>query len=378
MKLISILKDTNIVVDKNLYTFFNPDYIYLPILDNALLVKQDDLIGKNDRIFKNSDLVPSISGRIMGIANVYFEQSLQRAVVVENDFKEYAAKIKRVKKHITIEDILKNLEKFDSRLLDKFKNIVSCENIVISAVCDEPYVFNEIMTLKDNIDALLEMIDTLCTLYKCKKASIVLKASESDIVFECLQKIGTYPNVSLSLVEDLYLLGKKEFLLSKIACKDTNTLYLTVQQLYEFIRIVKHEMIPSTKYVTFSGDALLMGKVIVVKKFTKLKEVMQKYLEFNTDDYVILINNLLHSCVVLEDLIITDEIFSVHFMKKKEFRQMACIRCGKCIKVCPFKIDAYYSYKKKIKDKRCIDCGLCSYVCPSFINLGDNRKGEEK
>ncbi len=56
-----------------------------------------------------------------------------------------------------------------------------------------------------------------------------------------------------------------------------------------------------------------------------------------------------------------------------------CIRCGKCIDVCPMnlapKIIATYSKNEKYdlaKDNYCMDCyecGSCSYVCPSKIDL---------
>ena len=56
-----------------------------------------------------------------------------------------------------------------------------------------------------------------------------------------------------------------------------------------------------------------------------------------------------------------------------------CMRCGKCINVCPVGIEPVLikdnlnnkDKLKKLNPKKCISCGLCSYICPSKINLRD-------
>ena len=60
---------------------------------------------------------------------------------------------------------------------------------------------------------------------------------------------------------------------------------------------------------------------------------------------------------------------------------MPCIRCGKCMDVCPVNLlpqQLYWHIRAKDLDKAlqhnlrdCIDCGCCSYVCPSHIPLVD-------
>ena len=68
-----------------------------------------------------------------------------------------------------------------------------------------------------------------------------------------------------------------------------------------------------------------------------------------------------------------------------------CIRCGKCVSVCPMGLEPYLlgtlatanllerMEEEKVMD--CIECGSCSFTCPSarplldYIRLGKTRTG---
>ena len=75
-------------------------------------------------------------------------------------------------------------------------------------------------------------------------------------------------------------------------------------------------------------------------------------------------------------------------IRKKEY---PCIRCGKCVNVCPMGLEPYlimtlskledWDECEKSKIMNCIECGSCSYICPSnrplldFIRYGKQKVG---
>jgi electron transport complex protein RnfC len=71
--------------------------------------------------------------------------------------------------------------------------------------------------------------------------------------------------------------------------------------------------------------------------------------------------------------------------KEKDY---PCIRCSKCVSVCPMGLQPYLL--KKLTDNReydkakenglmdCIECGTCSYACPSGIDLSKSFKTAKK
>lgn len=62
-------------------------------------------------------------------------------------------------------------------------------------------------------------------------------------------------------------------------------------------------------------------------------------------------------------------------------KELACIKCAKCVSACPMGLEPYLLYKLAKLQKwdtteehnavDCIECGCCSYTCPSYLPLLD-------
>ncbi|MEG1892604.1 MAG: 4Fe-4S binding protein [Bacilli bacterium] len=380
MKYVTLNKDNKILVNVEMEYFLNPDYVYLPINDKKILVKQNANVLKNEVVVDGKNkILSSVSGKAIGLKDVLIGKKHVKTIVVENNFKEESVEISRKKSSkIDVLNIIKVLEKMEMNdLLETFKSLVKVDNIVISSVEDEPYVKNNIMLLKENINEILEMITELNLLYKSKKNTIVVKSNESMIIDECLNVIGSFPNICITLINDEYLLGRKEYLLDYLKLKENNTLYLTVKDLYKLYNIIKNNRISTTCLITISGDAIETGKVIKAKKYCSLKEIVDKYIKVNSENVVYIINGLMSGFISnINDTILSDDVTALMIMKKNDVVEEKCINCGMCVSVCPLKIDTLKCMKKGIKNESCINCGLCNYVCPSFIDIKKHVKGE--
>jgi electron transport complex protein RnfC len=62
-----------------------------------------------------------------------------------------------------------------------------------------------------------------------------------------------------------------------------------------------------------------------------------------------------------------------------QYKETNCLKCGKCIEVCPVNLTptklARYSQLEKLSEAEedgiftCMECGTCAYVCPANIPL---------
>lgn len=65
-----------------------------------------------------------------------------------------------------------------------------------------------------------------------------------------------------------------------------------------------------------------------------------------------------------------------------------CIRCGKCVEVCPVRLQPLYLYRfgaagdlemlDKLNLTDCMECGCCSYVCPGQLPLTEHIRNAKR
>ena len=69
-------------------------------------------------------------------------------------------------------------------------------------------------------------------------------------------------------------------------------------------------------------------------------------------------------------------------------RHPVCIRCGKCVEVCPMKLQPLYLYRygeagdaqalERFNLADCMECGCCSYICPGHLPLVERFRKEKQ
>lgn len=370
MKLISLKKNPNIKINKDIIYYLNPDFVYLP--GSNIQVSQDEQVLKGEKVCSN--YASPISGIAFGIKKCLFNKKVQNSLVIENDFRELEDSKEHHYNKITIKNILKCLEENkDKDLLAKFKSQTTFSNIVITTIDDEPYVYNNIFILKENIAELLELIDELGVIYKSNHNYLVVKNIDTAIITDCLNAIGTYPSINLTLVNDEYLLGNVEFILEKLQIKD-KTLYLTTSELLKLNNYLKGKD-TSTILLTISGDAIKESKILRIKKYTLLKDILSKYFTITVSKYKIIANGLMQGFEITDEFnfVIDESISSINIMASVDIPKSNCINCGKCIEICPKGVNPLT--KKNIN--KCINCGLCSYICPGYVNLKAKLQGDK-
>ena len=213
------------------------------------------------------------------------------------------------------------------------------------------------------------------TLKEISERLSVPKSTVSVNVDELVNHIGTYPNINLKLLPDLYPLGEKSLLISELTSKKeqaTGVFYLTVAEAYAIYNVLKRRKPITEILVTVTGDNIKEGGVLNVKIGTTLKDIIRENFELIEDKYRVVINGLMSGYEIKTlDFVITPEVTSVFIMKKPMHLLKKCINCGMCHTKCPHNCDPRSNYAME----NCSNCGICSYICPANVNF--KRKGKD-
>lgn len=359
---------TPIEINTNIKTIEKLDNIYIPISENTI-----PTVHKNSKVSigtpianeNNKILFSTISGVVQEITEIETINGLNKAIKIENDFKEQKTiepknrrDLKEIKPEV-LDKILKNNFNIDLNRI---------ETLILNCIDDEPYVLTESTELYHNFENFLELLDTLSSVYELKRIMITVKENSSDNISELLNILGMYPNIELKTLPNFYLLGHEEFIKKYLNMED-NTYVIRATSFYRIYDLLKRNRLMSSKLVTISGNGIEDGSVIKVKIGAKLEEVLASF-HFTNSETVVIANGLMKGKKVNpKNFIITEEVYSITIMKEeKRKKEEACIHCGACKNICPVNINPLELKKDKVKEK-CIHCGLCSYICPCYIEL---------
>ena len=146
------------------------------------------------------------------------------------------------------------------------------------------------------------------------------------------------------------------------------------------------------KLVTVSGGAVREQKNLMVRIGTSFREVID-FCGGWTEEPAKVINGgpMMGVAQYTLDVPVTKETSGILLFTKEEaaVREVSnCIRCGRCISVCPIhlmpltisarSLAGNYEEADKLHAMDCAECGSCSYICPASRPLLHHSDGEER
>lgn len=371
-KLLTIAKDSNIKVNSQISYFLEPENVYLPINKELINKMQIKSVKKGELLY--NDIYSPISGQLKGVLN----KNNKYYLIIHNDFREEDL-YKGVEEFTTVNiktNFIENLKKYNHFDWDLLTNI---KTIILNGIEDEPYVANKTFLHCYETSGILQMLDLISEAYKIPNVFIYLKETDRESIEAFNEYLGTYPNIKIKILPDYYPIGN-EFIMQDFLKLTPESYIFSTEKMYDmYVKIIK-ERVKDTTFLTITGDAIINPQVFKVKIGTLLKDIVKENIDFIDHNYTMYVNGIMKSEVSkIEDIIITEDIRAIYFMKNKKYVSKDCSNCGKCNEVCPVNCNPYLALKTKGKyqNEKCINCGLCTFICPSYIDLAKylNKKG---
>lgn len=408
--------DKHKITNNDLIYLTKPSKVYIPLIsgndtDITVLVNKGEYVYKGTMIAKRKGdfripIHSSVSGTVLDFEEkTCFNGSKVKCVVIKNDFKELLNQPQNIKKNIT--DYTK--QEFINVLRDNgiiglggagFPTYVKYDNdniktLIVNAVECEPYITADEMLSKTKCEEILEAIDAIIDINNIEQAIIAIKETNVELrkIFD--NYIGTYLKIKIKCVKNYYPAGWEKNLVEDVIGKSYDRLPLelgvvvnNISTIYAIYEALKYNKPLIERIITFSGDALKTPSNVLVKIGTPVEEILNQL--GRKQNSVIISGGPMMGIKVIDDLVISSNQNSILSLSEIKSCPSNCLRCGKCVEVCPAKLTPV-SIMNKVNSKKCnfdsltemqplkcIECGLCSYICPAKILVREEVKKAKK
>ena len=389
-------------------TVYNkPQFVHIPLIVNkdtdvTTFVKKGEyvykgmIIGKTKGKFR-SPIHATVSGVVTDfVEKTYVNGDKTRCVTIENDFLEKTEQKINGKKNInnySKEEFVELIKEAGIVGLGgsgfptyvKYNNHPSCiKTIIVNAVECEPYITADYTLLMNKCEEILEAVDALIEINHADEAIIAIKKGQPELKEQINNYLGTYLKIRLVEVPNFYPMGWERNLVQFISKKTYEKFPLelgivvnNVSTIYAIYEALKFGRPLLERMVTFTGEGLVNPQNVLVKIGTPISEVIDHIGGYKEGANKLVAGGpMMGDSLNNDELIITSNLNCVLVKIDDGLEEITdCLRCGKCVNVCPAKLSPVMikdhvkniSLLRDLEPERCIECGLCSYICPAKI-----------
>ena len=267
--------------------------------------------------------------------------------------------------------------------------------LFINAAECEPYITTDERECLDRTGDIIDGIEKVCGFLNIKTAVIGIEGNKPKAA-EALKKAAAGAKdvkISVKVLKTIYPQGAEKVLIHSLSGRvvpegglpsDVGAIVMNVGTVAFISRYLRTGKPLVSRSLTVDGSAVKSPMNLRVPIGISLKDVFEAAGGFKETPKKILLGGPMMGIAVSgdEDTFITKNNNAALAFNEKDAapkKETACIRCGRCVKVCPMglmptNLEKYYESGnseglEKCHALSCIECGCCSFICPAGRNL---------
>jgi len=390
------------------------------IVTKGDVVKVGQLIAKGEA-FISSNIHSSVSGKVLKVDDVLDQSGYRKTsviITVEGDeWEESIDRSKELKKDITLskEEIVKKVHEmgivglggatFPSHVKLMVPQGKKAEVLIINGVECEPYLTADHRLMLEKAHEMMVGIQILMKGLEVDRAIIGVENNKPDAIAHLKTIAQKYQGIEVEALKVQYPQGGEKQLIDALIGRQVPSGKLPIEvgavvnnvgtafAVYEAVQKNKPLF---ERVVTVTGKSLSKPGNYMVRVGTSINELIEKAGGIPEDTAKIVSGGpMMGKALNGIDIPVVKGTSGVLLFKENEAKRIEptnCIRCGKCITVCPMGLEpvliAQYSEAEMYENVEaesaldCIECGSCQYTCPAarplldYIRLGKFRVGQ--
>ena len=400
-----------------------PKQVVIPMLQHVgvpctPLVQVGDHVLKGQKIGDGEGLcVPvhaSVSGTVVAVEpRPHVSGRMITAVVIDNDFEETPIEIKRFEEPLDQLDMDEALHRIrESGIVGmggaafpgNVKALGAMGNIdtLIANACEcEPYITADDFLLRKRPEQVLEGMLILRKGLNPKRTVLAVEDNKVEAIATVKELLKQYPDIELAVLPTRYPQGAEKQLIQALTKREiapgqlpvsVGCVVFNVSTYAAIYRSIRLGLPLIQRIVTVSGEAIAEPRNFAVRIGTPFHDLIELAGGLH-DKTERVINGGPMMGVAQSDLSVpvvkaTNSVLCLLKDENGAAENPVCLRCGKCVSVCPMRLQPLYMYRfanagrvdelNRLHVLDCMECGSCAFTCPGKLPLVEQfRKGKK-
>lgn len=371
------------------------------------LVKKGDQVLVGQRIgeaggFVSAHVICSVSGTVKGIEKrLVANGAMVDSIIVEND-NEYKTMPglgeDRDVSSLSKQDILDIVKEagivglggagFPTHVKLAPKEPNKIDHVIVNGAECEPYLTSDYRILMEEPETVVEGLKVILRLFDNAKGIIGIENNKPEAIKKMEELVKDEPKIEVRTLLTKYPQGGERTLIYATTGRKINSSMLpadvgcvvdNVDTVAAIYRAVCKQTPLLRKIITVTGDAIASPGNFSVRLGTSYQELIDAAGGFKTEPEKVISGGPMMGQALFDLSIPVSKTSSALTCLTKdqvaELEPSACIRCGRCVSVCPGRVVPQKIMKAaerhdleafvKLNGMECCECGCCAYICPA-------------
>lgn len=273
--------------------------------------------------------------------------------------------------------------------------------VIVNAVECEPYLTSDYRVMLEMPEKIVGGLKVILSLFPNAKGIIAIEDNKPDAIKVLRKAVEGEKNISVSVLKTKYPQGSERKLIFATTGRKINSSMLPadagcVVDNVDTVVAIYMAVCESTpfmrKIITVTGDAINEPRNFQVKIGTSYSELVEEAGGFKErPEKIISGGPMMGTAIFSLDIPVTKTSSALLAFTRDEVAEnepTACIRCGRCVEVCPSSLIPQKIIENvdgldnesfiALNGMECYECGSCTYVCPAKRRLTQAFKQSRK